>query len=63
MDKNTGQSIGQQLIIDKKIPLPDRGWVVSIGFGLVRDTSFKYKRDLKIDEDSTAFVVRPSITF
>lgn len=63
MDKNSGQSIGQQLIVDKKIPLAENGWVLSFGFGLVRDTKFKYKGRLRDDKDFTAFVFRPSLSF
>ncbi len=63
MDKNTGQSIGQQLIIDKKIPLKQNDWVLSFGVGLVRDTKFKYKGKLRDEDDFTAFVFRPSLSF
>lgn len=63
MDKDTGSTIGQQIIIDKKIPIRDKKWVVSIGVGFVRDTPLKYKGDLIVDETSTAFILRPSISF
>ena len=63
MDKDTGATIGQQLIIDKKIPIKKKGWVVSLGVGLVRDTPLKYKGNLQIDEADLAFVLRPSISF
>ena len=63
MDKNSGRSIGQQLIVDKKIPLETDGWVLSLGLGLVRDTKFKYKGKLRDDKDFTAFVFRPSLSF
>ena len=63
MDKNTGQSIGQQLIIDKKIPLKQNDWVLSFGIGVVRDTKFKYKGNLRDEDDFTAFVFRPSLSF
>jgi len=63
MDRETGEAIGQQLIIDKKIPIKKKGWVVSLGIGFVRDTPLKYKGNLLIDKTETAFVLRPSITF
>jgi len=63
MDKNSGRSIGQQLIVDKKIPLETEGWVLSLGVGLVRDTKFKYKGKLRDNKDFTAFVFRPSLSF
>jgi hypothetical protein len=63
MDRESGATIGQQLIIDKKIPIKKKGWVVSLGIGFVRDTPLKYKGDLLIDKVDTAFVLRPSITF
>lgn len=63
MDKNSGATIGQQLIIDKKIPIKKNGWVISLGVGIVRDTPEKYKGDLLIDKSHTAFVLRPSIAF
>lgn len=63
MDKNSGRSIGQQLIVDKKIPLQNDGWVLSLGVGLVRDTKYKYKGKLRDDKDFTAFVFRPSLSF
>jgi len=63
MDRETGATIGQQLIVDKKIPIKKKGWVVSLGIGFVRDTPLKYKGNLLIDKTETAFVLRPSITF
>lgn len=63
MDKDSGATIGQQIIIDKKIPIKNKNWVVSIGIGFVRDTPLKYKGDLLVDETSTAFILRPSISF
>lgn len=63
MDKDSGATIGQQLIIDKKIPIKSKGWVVSLGVGIVRDTPRKYSGPLLIDESSTSFVLRPSISF
>ena len=63
MNKDSGATIGQQLIVDKKIPLKQKGWVVSLGIGFVRDTPRKYRGNLLIDKTETAFVLRPSITF
>ncbi len=63
MDKDSGATIGQQLIIDKKIPIKKKGWVVSLGVGFVRDTPKKYKGSLLVDKSETAFVLRPSISF
>ncbi len=63
MDKDTGSTIGQQLIIDKKIPIKKKGWVVSLGVGFVRDTPQKYKGNLQTTETDLAFVLRPSISF
>ncbi|OUR60029.1 hypothetical protein A9Q73_12565 [Bermanella sp. 47_1433_sub80_T6] len=63
MNKDSGATIGQQLIIDKKIPIKKKGWVVSLGIGFVRDTPRKYRGNLLIDKTETAFVLRPSITF
>ena len=63
MDRETGATIGQQLIIDKKIPIVKKGWVVSLGIGFVRDTPRKYKGELLLDETTTSFVLRPSIAF
>ena len=63
VDKDNGDTIGQQLIIDKKIPIKSLGWVVSLGIGFVRDTPNKYKGDLLLDETTTSFVLRPSIHF
>lgn len=63
MDRETGATIGQQLIVDKKIPIVKKGWVVSLGIGFVRDTPRKYKGELLIDETTTSFVLRPSIAF
>jgi len=63
MSADTGATIGQQLIIDKKIPIKSKGWVVSLGLGVIRDTPRKYKGPLIIDESSTSFVLRPSISF
>ncbi len=63
MDRETGATIGQQLIVDKKIPIVKKGWVVSLGIGFVRDTPRKYKGELLLDETTTSFVLRPSIAF
>ncbi len=63
MDKGSGATIGQQLIVDKKIPIKKKGWVVSLGIGFVRDTPRKYRGNLLIDKTETSFVLRPSITF
>lgn len=63
VDQGTGSTIGQQLIIDKKIPLKYRGWVLSLGFGVIRDTPEKYSGPLLIDKSTTSFVLRPSLTF
>jgi len=63
MNKDSGATIGQQLIVDKKIPIKKKGWVVSLGIGFVRDTPRKYRGNLLIDKTETAFVLRPSITF
>ena len=52
-----------RLILDKKIPIVSKGWVVSLGIGFVRDTPKKYKGELLIDETTTSFVLRPSIAF
>ena len=46
MDRETGATIGQQLIVDKKIPIVKKGWVVSLGIGFVRETPRKYKGEL-----------------
>lgn len=63
VDKNSGASIGQQLIIDKKVPLGKGAYVLSLGFGVVRDTRAKYKGKYEADKASTSFVVRPSFSF
>jgi len=63
VDQGTGSTIGQQLIIDKKIPLKYRGWVLSLGFGVIRDTPRKYSGPLLLDKSTTSFVLRPSISF
>jgi hypothetical protein len=63
MDQRSGGMIGYQLIVDKKIPVKSKGWVVSLGIGLVRDTTKKYTGPLKEDKGSIAFVLRPSIKF
>lgn len=63
VSQRTGKTIGQQIIIDKKIPLVDKGWVLSFGVGLVRETREKYSGPLSLEESNTAFVLRPSITF
>jgi len=63
IDQGTGSTIGQQLIIDKKIPLKYRGWVLSLGFGVIRDTPRKYSGPLLLDKSTTSFVLRPSISF
>lgn len=62
VDLETGAAIGQQLILDKKIPWAKKGWVFSIGVGLVRNTNRKYKGKLKLPTETT-FVVRPSVAF
>jgi len=63
MDQRTGDTIGQQLIIDKKIPIKYKGWVLSLGIGFIRDTPKKYSGPLLIDENITSFVLRPSLSF
>lgn len=63
VDKNSGASIGQQLIIDKKVPLGKGAYVLSLGFGVVRDTRAKYKGKYEADKATTSFVVRPSFSF
>lgn len=63
MDKQTGNTIGQQLIIDKKIPIKSKGWVLSLGVGIIRDTAKKYSGPLLIDENVTSFILRPSLSF
>jgi hypothetical protein len=63
VSQRTGKTIGQQIIIDKKIPLVDKGWVLSFGVGFVRETREKYSGPLSLEESNTAFVLRPSITF
>lgn len=63
VDKNSGASIGQQLIIDKKVPLAKGQYVLSLGFGVVRDTKAKYKGKYEADKAVTSFVLRPSISF
>ncbi len=63
VDQKTGKTIGQQLIIDKKIPITKKGWVVSFGIGFVRETRAKYSGPLSFEESNTAFVLRPSIAF
>jgi len=63
VDKDTSDTIGQQIIVDKKIPIKSLDWVLSLGIGFVRDTPNKYKGDLLLDETTTSFVLRPSIHF
>jgi hypothetical protein len=63
VDQGTGSTIGQQLIINKKIPLKYKGWVLSLGFGVIRDTPKKYSGPLLIDKSTTSFVLRPSLSF
>lgn len=63
IDKDSGDTIGQQVIVDKKIPIKSLGWVLSLGIGFVRDTPNKYKGELLLDETTTSFVLRPSIHF
>lgn len=63
LDKDSGQTIGQQLIVDKKIPITSKDWVLSLGIGFVRDTFRKYSGPLSIDENTTSFVLRPSLSF
>ncbi|MCP5334381.1 MAG: hypothetical protein H7A08_01680 [Oceanospirillaceae bacterium] len=63
VDKNSGASIGQQLIIDKKLPLAGGSYVLSLGFGVVRDTRAKYKGKYEAQRAQTSFVLRPSISF
>ena len=63
ISQRSGKTIGQQIIVDKKIPITDRGWVLSFGIGFVRETKEKYSGDLSLDESNTSFVLRPSISF
>lgn len=63
VSQRTGDTIGQQLIIDKKIPLSDLGLVLSFGIGYVRETRAKYSGPLSLEKSNTAFVLRPSISF
>ena len=63
VDQGTGSTIGQQLIINKKIPLKYNGWVLSLGFGVICDTPRKYSGPLLIDKSTTSFVLRPSLSF
>lgn len=63
IDQGTGATIGQQLIIDKKIPIRSKGWILSLGIGLIRDTTRKYSGPLLIDKNTTSFVLRPSLSF
>ncbi|NVK39348.1 MAG: hypothetical protein HWE18_15580 [Gammaproteobacteria bacterium] len=63
VDQSSGKTIGQQLIIDKKIPITEKGWVFSFGIGFVRETRAKYSGPLSLEESNTAFVLRPSISF
>lgn len=63
VDQGTGETIGQQLIIDKKIPIKPKGWVLSLGIGVVRDTPNKYSGPLLIDKNTASFVLRPSLSF
>lgn len=63
VSQQTGKTIGQQIILDKKIPLTDLGWVISLGVGFVRETREKYSGPLSLEESNTAFVLRPSISF
>jgi hypothetical protein len=63
VDQGTGSTIGQQLIVNKKIPLKYQGWVLSLGFGVIRDTPKKYSGPLLLDKSTTSFVLRPSLSF
>lgn len=63
MDRKNGSTIGQQLIIDKKIPIRSKGWVLSLGIGIIRDTPKKYSGPLLINENTTSFILRPSLSF
>ena len=63
MDQESGDTIGQQLIVDKKIPIKSKDWVLSLGIGFIRDTANKYSGPLKINESTTSFVLRPSLSF
>ena len=63
INQDNGGAIGQQLIIDKKIPIKSRGWVLSLGVGFVRETKEKYSGPLSFDESNTSFVLRPSLSF
>lgn len=63
ISQQSGRAIGQQLIIDKKIPIKRLGWVLSLGIGFVRETTEKYSGPLSLDESNTAFVLRPSLSF
>lgn len=63
MDQNSGSTIGQQLIVDKKIPIKSKEWVLSLGIGFIRDTSRKYSGPLSINKNTTSFVLRPSLSF
>ncbi len=63
LDQSSGDTIGQQLIIDKKIPIKSKNWVLSLGIGFVRDTANKYSGPLRVNESTTSFVLRPSLSF
>lgn len=63
ISQDSGKAIGQQLIVDKKIPIKSYGWVVSLGVGFVRETTEKYSGPLSFEKSNTAFVLRPSISF
>lgn len=63
VSQDSGKAIGQQLIIDKKIPLKEYGAVFSFGIGFVRETTEKYSGSLSLEKSNTAFVLRPSLSF
>ncbi|GAA6135316.1 hypothetical protein NBRC116188_21060 [Oceaniserpentilla sp. 4NH20-0058] len=63
VSQKSGRAIGQQLIIDKKVPIKGYGWVLSLGLGFVRETTEKYSGPLSFGESNTAFVLRPSLSF
>lgn len=63
MDKETGSTIGQQLIVDKKIPIKSKGWVLSLGIGFIHDNVRKYQGPLREGKNNTSFVLRPSLSF
>ena len=51
-----------QLLIDKKFPLTRWNRFLSLGFGVIHSSKNKYLNDLALEE-STTFVIRPSIDF